>query len=313
MGGLRARTDQGGQVTDTGLAAVIADEADHRLTALANGLSALLGADPAGPAGDVPGGHAGSGPSDDPGGGRPIDELIRDALTLRDVCLIGGLDAAAPMAASVVDELAELADASVPDRLRLVADLLPALVALGTVLAEIHASQHRGPPPAGPPHRGGAPPPAGPPHRGGAPPPAEAARPTGSRPSVLVVAGSASFGEPERMILEEAGYAVDTAPDATAALGALRRSPVELVLVDADLPGMSGIELTEAIRRLPGLGPIGVVVIGRRLTDDLRRRSIRAGADAVVLKATFAHRDLLGAMARILARPGAGEAGLVQR
>jgi two-component system chemotaxis sensor kinase CheA len=117
---------------------------------------------------------------------------------------------------------------------------------------------------------------------------------------VLVVDGVVSLRERERETLERAGYAVRTAADGPAALGALRCSPVDLVLADAELPGMSGIELITAIRRAPGLGHIPVIVLVLRVTDEVRRQSNGAGANGVVLKSAFADRELLGAVARVL-------------
>jgi CheY-like chemotaxis protein len=48
--------------------------------------------------------------------------------------------------------------------------------------------------------------------------------------------------------LEESGYAVSAAPDATSALQLFGERDFDLVLIDFALPGMTGIELVAQIR-----------------------------------------------------------------
>ena len=52
------------------------------------------------------------------------------------------------------------------------------------------------------------------------------------------------------LILSVAGYDVQTAASSESALSIFRRSPVDLVIADHFLPGMSGAELASAMKKI---------------------------------------------------------------
>ena len=54
-----------------------------------------------------------------------------------------------------------------------------------------------------------------------------------------------------RMMLEPWGVALDEAEDGTVALGLLVENDYDLVLTDIQMPGLSGVELTQRLRQLP--------------------------------------------------------------
>lgn len=90
--------------------------------------------------------------------------------------------------------------------------------------------------------------------------PEEEVEPVRSEPGnsqrILLVEDNAQVGEFASQLLNELGHDTQLAPDAEAALDALRRSNGEFDLVFSDIvmPGMSGIELAEEVgRRYPGL------------------------------------------------------------
>jgi DNA-binding response OmpR family regulator len=63
--------------------------------------------------------------------------------------------------------------------------------------------------------------------------------------AILLVTGEA---------LRVLGYAVTRASDASEALAVLRTTPVDILLTDVGLPGMSGVQLAiEACELIPGL------------------------------------------------------------
>jgi PAS domain S-box-containing protein len=83
----------------------------------------------------------------------------------------------------------------------------------------------------------------------------EPARAPQGRERVLVVEDEAAVRELTTMMLRRLGYAVVAAEDGEAALRALERNGVDLVLTDVDLPGgINGIELARrAQQRFPSL------------------------------------------------------------
>jgi two-component system NtrC family response regulator len=76
--------------------------------------------------------------------------------------------------------------------------------------------------------------------------------------------------------LEQMGYVVSTAADAAAALEAIEADPPSLVLTDLKMPGMSGMELLEQIRR--EYSEIPVVMMTAFGTIQSAVQAMRAGA-----------------------------------
>ena len=83
------------------------------------------------------------------------------------------------------------------------------------------------------------------------PGPTEASEPTGEGGRVLVVEDDASLRMVTERILERGGYDVETVTDGAAALERLDATGprIDLVLTDAVMPGMLGIELVREVRR----------------------------------------------------------------
>jgi CheY-like chemotaxis protein len=87
-------------------------------------------------------------------------------------------------------------------------------------------------------------------------------------------------------ILEQDGHTVIAAEDGLQALAAVDREPVDLVLMDVQMPGMDGLETTRAIRerekRKAGHVPIAAVTAHAMSGD--RERCLAAGMDDYVTK-----------------------------
>lgn len=64
-----------------------------------------------------------------------------------------------------------------------------------------------------------------------------------------------------RVVLEAAGYVVRMAVDADDALAQLASCEPQLILMDVQLPGMDGLELTRRLKRNPATRDIPVVAL----------------------------------------------------
>ena len=84
-----------------------------------------------------------------------------------------------------------------------------------------------------------------------------------------------------RTHLESAGYPVIIAHDGAAALRLLSAHPVELVLCEALLPDMDGIEVCRAIKTASATRDTPVVLLVAAADELLRQRALDAGADDV--------------------------------
>jgi CheY-like chemotaxis protein len=83
-------------------------------------------------------------------------------------------------------------------------------------------------------------------------------------------------------VLETAGFVVARAASVSEALAALAAGPVDVVLTDVGMPGMGGVELARAAKRLAPTVPV-IAVTGWGERDDIaaaRGREI----DVVLLK-----------------------------
>jgi putative two-component system response regulator len=100
-------------------------------------------------------------------------------------------------------------------------------------------------------------------------------------------------------ILEAAGYEVIGAESAERALELLEVSEFELVVSDVVMPGLSGLELLEAVRSRRASLPV-VLVTGAGTYETLSQALTR-GAAGLVTK-PFAHADLQSAVAHALDR-----------
>jgi two-component system chemotaxis sensor kinase CheA len=121
-------------------------------------------------------------------------------------------------------------------------------------------------------------------------------------PTVLVADDALVVRELQRSILEQAGYRVLVAEDGHAALGALTRDRVDLVLTDVDMPGMNGFDLTRAIRTHPELQNLPVVILTSKSSAEDHQEGLEAGADAYLVKESFGEVALLEAVERLLGR-----------
>jgi len=79
--------------------------------------------------------------------------------------------------------------------------------------------------------------------------------------TVLVVDDEPSIVELEKSILESIGCSVITANNGTEALKILKKEKVSLVVLDMMMPGMSGREVCEEIRKISKLKKLKIVFV----------------------------------------------------
>ena len=132
---------------------------------------------------------------------------------------------------------------------------------------------------------------------------ASATEHTGPKARVLVVEDSLGVRELERVILEGAGYAVETAVDGLDGAARLRDDNVaDIVISDVEMPGMTGFELTRTIRRTKGWEHVPVVIMTSLGTEEDRRLGLEAGASAYLLKGEFDQTQLVETVRRLVGR-----------
>jgi len=120
------------------------------------------------------------------------------------------------------------------------------------------------------------------------------------RRRVLVVDDSVMTRTLERSILDAAGYEVLVASDGQQALDVLRSTKVDVIVSDVEMPRMSGLELTIAVRQDERLRHLPVVLVTSLDSPEHVERGAAAGADAYIVKGRFDQNDLLQTVGRLL-------------
>ena len=102
-----------------------------------------------------------------------------------------------------------------------------------------------------------------------------------------------------RMMLEKLGAEAEMVGDGRAALGALMERPFDIALLDIEMPEMSGLEVMEQVRALPGeAAAMPLVAITAYVLRDNREAIYAAGADGIIGKPVPTADDLGRAILR---------------
>jgi len=117
--------------------------------------------------------------------------------------------------------------------------------------------------------------------------------------SVLIVDDEPALRKTLSTSLAACGFAVEEARSGEEALGAVRQKLFDLVLLDVNMPGISGIDACRGIR---GIAPrAGIVMVTVRDLEDDKVRALEAGADDYVTK-PFKLRELTARLRAVLRR-----------
>lgn len=124
--------------------------------------------------------------------------------------------------------------------------------------------------------------------------------------SVLIVDDNTANLKLMRILLGDAGYDVRTAASAEDALRLLADRPPQVILMDVQLPGMSGLELTRRLKADAATRDIVVVAVTAYAARGDEERTRAAGCDEYVAKPVDID-ALLQTIARLMARGSEGE------
>lgn len=85
-------------------------------------------------------------------------------------------------------------------------------------------------------------------------------------------------------LMKANGYEVATAIDADAALSAISAEPPKLILMDLQLPGIDGLELTRRLKADPATRDIIIVAVTAYAMKGDQDRAMAAGCDDYITK-----------------------------
>ncbi len=116
---------------------------------------------------------------------------------------------------------------------------------------------------------------------------------------VLVVDGDLDVAQRYAHDLRAGGLSVDTLDSADGLIEQLETTQPDILLVDVDLPKISGIDVCRALRMAERWGPMPILILTAHADADTRIRAFRAGASDVIVKPVIAE--------ELLARVGVQE------
>jgi|ERR1700682_1520875 two-component system cell cycle response regulator DivK len=102
--------------------------------------------------------------------------------------------------------------------------------------------------------------------------------------SILVVDDNADNRDLTQILLECEGFEVRMAEDAAQALGMLGNYLPNLILMDVQLPGIDGLELTRRLRQNPSLKGVIIVALSAYAMPAEKENARAAGCDGYITK-----------------------------
>src|SRR5688572_14638267 len=102
-----------------------------------------------------------------------------------------------------------------------------------------------------------------------------------------------------RDLLESSGHEIALAADGRAALEAVRRREPDLLILDLNMPGLSGYEVCREVKRNPGTARVPILMLTAQASVEHKLEGFEAGADDYLPK-PFDARELRARVAALL-------------
>jgi len=107
--------------------------------------------------------------------------------------------------------------------------------------------------------------------------------------AILIVDDNPTTLKLIRILLATEGYDVRTATDAEEALEVLRTFHPRLILMDIQLPGMDGLELTQRLKTDPATRDLIIVALTAYTMQGYEEKALRVGCDGYIPKPVDVH------------------------
>ncbi|MCA2010848.1 response regulator [Cereibacter sphaeroides] len=116
---------------------------------------------------------------------------------------------------------------------------------------------------------------------------------------MLVVEDEPNISEAIRYILQRDGFSVTLLASGEGVLETIAAKDPALVILDAMLPGVSGLDILRAMRGQPGTAALPVILLTAKGSAQAREQAIEAGASLFMAK-PFANAALLEAVRNLV-------------
>jgi len=101
---------------------------------------------------------------------------------------------------------------------------------------------------------------------------------------ILIVDDNATNLKLVAYLMKANGYVVDTALEAEAALVAIARNHPDVILMDIQLPGIDGLELTRRLKADPATREIVIIAVTAYAMKGDQDKALAAGCDDYITK-----------------------------
>jgi CheY-like chemotaxis protein len=132
--------------------------------------------------------------------------------------------------------------------------------------------------------------------------PAQAAANVADGPLILAVEDNPVGLRVLQHVLRRRNFRVVCATSGKEAIEAARNNPVELILMDLQMPDMNGLQASAEIRKLPGYTEIPILALTANYSDQTREECLRHGMLAFLSKPVDAH-ELWSTVTRYVKHP----------
>ena len=121
---------------------------------------------------------------------------------------------------------------------------------------------------------------------------------TNSKASILIVEDDANIRETLSTLLQQKGYATETAKNGKEALQKIDDILPNIIFMDIKLPGENGLELTKKIKDLYRM--VIIIILTAYDLPEYQKAAIRNGADYFILKGSSTANEILALVESIL-------------
>jgi two-component system, sensor histidine kinase len=106
--------------------------------------------------------------------------------------------------------------------------------------------------------------------------------------SILVVEDNPGVADLLRELLNDVeGWGATVAPDASAAIATFQQVQIDVLVLDIDLPGISGLELLELLHQEPGWHDQPVILVSAKVGQPVVQDAIRKAQVTEVVQKPF--------------------------
>jgi two-component system chemotaxis response regulator CheY len=116
---------------------------------------------------------------------------------------------------------------------------------------------------------------------------------------ILIIDDSPSIRQMAVFVLKDAGYEVIEAADGQAGLEMAKKTPVDLVLTDQNMPRMDGLTMVRNLRALPQCKTLPILILTTESSDAMKQQGRAAGATGWLVK-PFDPKTLVATIRKVL-------------